>query len=156
MESNSIYFTRKKFDEVWGRVSPDIRADEDTLKTLMDYEYTDFNIYRALSRRYTGTLSLRFSEMANDEMRHYTTLKAKYYLLTGKVYKSIQSVQLTQRELKDILKTRYVAECEAYEGYAKAAKSVLDADLAGICLRNAEDEKRHAYAVLTLLGNELK
>ena len=145
MESKSVYFTQKKFDEVWGRVSPDVCADEDTLKTLMDYEYTDYNIYRMLSQRYTGILRLRFSEMAKDELRHYSTLKAKYFLLSGKVYVPQHPAKFTRTAIKEILKTRYQTECEAYEGYIKAAKSVSDPDLANLCLRNAEEEKYHAY-----------
>ena len=156
MENKNIYFTQKKFDEVWNRVTAAEPTDTETLKKLMEYEFTDYNIYRTLSQRYTGTLRLHFTEMAKDEMRHYSTLKAKYFLLTGKIYEPAHPAKFAQTDLKDILKTRYITECKAYEGYLKAAKSVSDTDLANLCLRNAEDEKQHAYTALTLLGSQLK
>ncbi|MBQ8831065.1 MAG: ferritin-like domain-containing protein [Oscillospiraceae bacterium] len=155
MDNNSIFLTQRKFDEVWGRVTGSPRADTDILKTLMNYEYTDWNIYRTLSQRYTGENKIRFTEMANDERRHFRMLHGAYYILTGEKYVPEKPEKLSSGTLPQILKERYKIELEAAAGYLKAAETA-PSDLADLYLSNAEDEKRHAKTALYLLSGVVK
>ena len=155
MDNNSIFLTQKKFDEVWGRVSGTRPSDADTLKTLMGYEYADWNIYKTLAQRYTGEARTRFTEMANDEHRHFRMLYGAYYILTGEKFVPEKPQKLASATLSEHLKNRYKIEFEAASGYLKAAETA-SADLTELYRSNAEDEKRHAKTVLYLLGSMVK
>lgn len=156
MDNNSIFFTQKKFDEVWNRVTSSDSADSDTLKALMGYEYTDFLTYNALSKKYTGELRTRFIEMAKDESRHYRTLRARYYILTGDNFPPEKQSITSSSAILDALRNRYIIESSAYEGYLKAAEETKLWDLSELYRGNAADEKRHMIIVTELLGNILK
>ena len=155
MDNNNVFLTQKKFDEVWSRVTKAPPADTDILKTLMGYEYTDYNIYNALARKYSGELRARFWEMANDELRHFRMLQGAYYILTGEKYVPKTPEKLSCAKLTELLKERYKIELEAASGYLKAAETA-SADLADLYRSNAEDEKRHAKTALYLLGSTVK
>ena len=155
MDNNSIFLTQKKFDEVWGRVTKTLPTDADVLKTLMGYEYTDYNIYKILSQRYGGEIRTRFLEMANDERRHFRMLHGAYYILTGENFIPEPFKKMQTNNLAELLKARYKTELEAASGYLKAAETA-NADLASLYKANAEDEKRHAKTALYLLGSVVK
>ncbi len=155
MDNNSIFLTQRKFDEVWGRVTGTKPSDADTLKTLMGYEYTDWNIYRTLAQKYTGEMRSRFTEMANDEQRHFRMLQGAYYILTGEKFVPERPQRLAFDTLPWLLKERYKIELEAASGYLKAAENA-SSDLAELFKSNAEDEKRHAKTALYLLGGAVK
>ena len=155
MDNNSIFLTQRKFDEVWGRVTGTKPSDADTLKTLMGYEYTDWNIYRTLAQKYTGEMRSRFTEMANDEQRHFRMLQGAYYILTGEKFVPEKPQKLAFDALPWLLKERYKIELEAASGYLKAAEKA-SSDLAELFKSNAEDEKRHAKTALYLLGSAVK
>ena len=155
MDNNGIFYTQKKFDEVWDRVAGKSNTDADTLKTLMGYEYTDYNIYKALAQKNTGALRMRFSEMANDELRHFKTLRARYFILTGKTYTPEKPQTVKASSIAEILRERYGIEQEAAAGYLKAAEETKLQDIAEIYRANAADEQKHMRIVTELLGNVL-
>ena len=155
MDNNSIFLTQKKFDEIWGRVTNSSPTDADTLKTLMSYEYTDYNIYRTLAQRLGGEMRTYFYAMANDEKRHFRMLHGAYYILTGEIYIPEKPKKLNFDALSSLLKERYTIELEAAAGYLKAAETAKP-DLAELFRANAEDEKRHARTALYLLVGVIK
>ena len=155
MDNNSIFLTQKKFDEIWGRVTKAPPTDADVLKTLMGYEYADWNIYRTLAQKYTGEARTRFIEMANDERRHFRMLYGAYYILTGEKFVPEKPKRLADASLAEHLKNRYKIELEAASGYLKAAETAT-ADLADLYRSNAEDEQKHMRIVMELLGKVLR
>lgn len=156
MDNNSIFFTQKKFDEIWSRVTSSSSADVDMLKSLMIYEYADFLTYNALSKKYTGELRTRFTEMAKDESQHFRTLRARYYILTGDNFRPEKQNITLSSAILDILRNRYIIENSAYDGYLKAAAETKLQDLSELYQGNAADEKKHMKTVTELLGNILK
>ena len=155
MDNNSIFLTQKKFDEVWRRVTSAPPGDADILKKRMKYEYIDFNTYKALSQNYSGEMRTRFTEMANDEHRHFRMLYGAYYILTGEKFVPEPFKKVKNQKLTDILKERYETELKAASGYLKAAETA-SADLTELYRSNAEEEKRHAKTALYLLGGVIK
>ena len=155
MDNNSFFLTQKKFDVIWGRVTKAPPTDADVLKTLMGYEYADWNIYRTLAQKYTGEARTRFIEMANDERRHFRMLYGAYYILTGEKFVPEKPKRLADASLAEHLKNRYKIELEAASGYLKAAETA-STDLAELYRSNAEEEKRHAKTALYLLGSVVK
>lgn len=156
MDNNSIFLTQKKFDEVWGRVTGTKPSDADTLKTLMGYEYADWNIYRMLAQKYTGEARTRFTEMANDELRHFRTLHARYYILTGQRFTPEKAQNISVSPINSVLRDRYGIESEAAAGYFKAAEETQMQDMAEMYQRNALDEQKHMRIVMELLGKMLR
>ena len=155
MDNKSIYFTQKKFDEVWGRVTGTESSDSETLKTMMEYEYTDWYIYSTLAKKYTGELRTRFLEMAKDEQRHFRILNARYYMLTGHKHTAKKPETPAYSSVSELLRIRYKTECEASSGYLKAADETHTADICALYRANAADEEKHARTVLLLLGNAI-
>lgn len=152
MDNKSIYFTQKKFDEVWGRVTGSEPSEAETLKTLMECEYTDWYIYSALAKKYTGELRTRFTEMAKDEQRHFRMLSARYYILTGQKYTVKNPKMSTYSSIPELLMLRHKTECEASAGYLKAANETTTADICALYRANAADEEKHVRTALYLLG----
>ena len=152
MNNKSIYFTQKKFDEVWGRVTGNESSDTEALKTMMEYEYTDWYTYSALAKKYTGELRTRFTEMAKDEQRHFRMLSARYYILTGLKYTVKNPKMPSYSSIHELLMLRYKTECEASAGYLKAANETATADICALYRANAADEEKHARTALYLLG----
>ena len=153
MENRNIYFTQKKFDEVWNRVTASEPTDADTVKTLMEYEFSDMHTYRFLAKKYSGIYRVRFTEMATDELRHFKILQAKYFILTGKIYTPRKPETKFSASLCEILSERYKIENEAAAGYLKASENTASEKLSEICRKNAADELSHARTVLFLLGS---
>ncbi len=153
MENRNIYFTQKKFDEVWNRVTASEPTDADTVKTLMEYEFSDMHTYRFLAKKYSGIYRVRFTEMANDELRHFKILQAKYFILTGKIYTPRKPETPSAASLREVLSEQYKIENEAAAGYLKAAEKASSEHFSEICRKNSEDELSHARTVLFLLGS---
>ena len=155
MDNKSIYFTQKKFDEVWGRVTGNEPSDSDTLKIMMEYEYTDWYIYSTLAKKHTGELRTRFLEMAKDEQRHFRMLNARYYMLTGHKHTAKKPENLVYSSVSELLLIRYKTEREASSGYLRAADETRTADICALYRANAADEEKHARILLYLLGNAI-
>ena len=155
MDNNSIFLNQKKFDEIWGRVTNTAPHDVEALTEFLNDEFADAYVYRVLAQRYSGEMRTRFTQMANDEMRHYRMLSGAYYIVTGKKFIPEKPKKLTFESLPQLLKDRYYAELSGASAYIKASKNEED-DFSSLYLAAAEDEKRHARTILYILGGIAK
>lgn len=139
----------ENFGEVWERVcgkSTEGGGGQDTvLETLREFiadEACAAAFYSACARQ-NGRFASRLRELERDERGHLRTLQGEYFLLTGERSLPPGSCPLPRGGLR-ALRSAYLDELAAAEGYRLAANAPGNADLADIYLRHASDEERHA------------
>ena len=138
----------ENFGEVWERVcgkgSESGGTGGDALGALRDFiadEACAAAFYAACAQR-GGRFAARLRELERDERAHLRTLQGEYFLLTGEKCLPPGSCPL---------RSAYLDELAAAEGYRRAAEAPENADLAAIYLRHASDEERHAGILKELI-----
>ena len=106
-------------------------------------------LYAACAQR-GGRFAARLRELERDERAHLRTLQGEYFLLTGEKCLPPGSCPLPRGGLR-ALRSAYLDELAAAEGYRRAADAPENADLAAIYLRHASDEERHAGILKELI-----
>lgn len=145
----------ENFGEVWERVcgrGAESGSGGDALETLREFiadEACAAAFYAACARR-CGRFSARLRELECDERGHLRTLQGEYFLLTGEKSLPPGSCPLPRGGLQ-ALRSAYLDELSAAEGYRLAAEAPENADLAAIYLRHASDEERHAGILKELI-----
>ena len=146
------------FGEVWGRVCGSggkaavPRQDNTDLEDLRGFiadEACAAAFYEAAARRF-GRFSARLREIACDERGHLRALQGEHFLLTGEICIPPAACPLPCGGLR-VLRSAYLDELAAVEGYRKAADATGNAALADIYRRNASDEERHAGILKELI-----
>jgi rubrerythrin len=145
----------ENFCEVWERVcgrGAESGGAGDVLGTLREFiadEACAAAFYAACAQR-GGRFSARLRELERDERGHLRTLQGEYFLLTGEKCLPPGSCPLPRGGLR-ALRSAYLDELAAAEGYRRAAEAPENADLAAIYLRHASDEERHAGILKELI-----
>lgn len=146
----------ENFGEVWERVcgkgSESGGTGGDALGALREFiadEACAAAFYAACAQR-GGRFAARLRELERDERAHLRTLQGEYFLLTGEKCLPPGSCPLPRGGLR-ALRSAYLDELAAAEGYRRAAEAPENADLAAIYLRHASDEERHAGILKELI-----
>lgn len=146
----------ENFGEVWERVcgkgAESGGTGGDALGVLREFiadEACAAAFYAACAQR-GGRFAARMWELERDERAHLRTLQGEYFLLTGEKCLPPGSCPLPRGGLR-ALRSAYLDELAAAEGYRRAADAPENADLAAIYLRHASDEERHAGILKELI-----
>lgn len=146
----------ENFGEVWERVcgkgAESGGTGGDALGALREFiadEACAAAFYAACAQR-GGRFDARLRELERDERAHLRTLQGEYFLLTGEKCLPPGSCPLPRGGLR-ALRSAYLDELAAAEGYRRAAEAPENADLAAIYLRHASDEERHAGILKELI-----
>lgn len=146
----------ENFGEVWERVCGKGAESGDTggdalgaLREFIADEACAAAFYAACAQR-GGRFAARLRELERDERAHLRTLQGEYFLLTGEKCLPPGSCPLPRGGLR-ALRSAYLDELAAAEGYRRAADAPENADLAAIYLRHASDEERHAGILKELI-----
>lgn len=138
-------------------MGPAARDDLGVVEEFLRDELADAQTYRhlaALAPTPDGKRLMR--ALAAEEAKHAKTLRAAYYLITGRTY-DVTVVLPPQPRLpwRDRLRERYHAETRAGESYARAARETPDRCLKKLFARLSQDEYRHAERLRELLERTL-
>lgn len=157
MDNDSIFYDAKRFDSVWKRVSEStgkgIAGDNEVMLKFIEDEYSDMELYSCLAKRTHGNARGVFSAVANDELRHFRTLRTRYYILTGKtVSPGHADIPPGGFSLSAVLRDRYEAESAGAAAYLAAAERAKKRDISQMYLRFSADETRHSRQLWSLLN----
>ncbi len=160
MDPDELNGCKDKFDAVWRRVMSDSAKDAQhsvgrpkthdpgaaetgRLRSFMDGEAADAQIYGLLARKFRGCARQTLSGISSDERCHLKKLKAKYFILTGKTYAPPASCPFT-RNVPETLRLKLLGEAEGAQAYLGAADETVYADLAETYRALAADETHHS------------
>ena len=147
--------------QVWDRIGPDIpqtneTADDDmqdilTLRRFIDGEASDAQTYSRLAKRTKGTDAEHiFSRIAADERRHAKRLITEHFILSGDTYSP--NIEITEEpSLLAAVRQRYIEERKGAVAYTAAANETKNPRLSAVYSEFAQDESRHAVAMLAMI-----
>ena len=112
--------------------------------------------YLAHARCAGGAAGRTLNQLASDSGRHACRLRSLYFLLTGACYRPFAVCgQAEILSLCRFLRRRYQMEAEAARLYDGWADSMSDEGMASVMRQMADDERRHAAALLEVLESRL-
>lgn len=158
MDNDSIFYDAKRFDAVWKRVSESAGSsaagDDEVMLKFIEDEYGDMELYRYLAINTRGNARGVFAAAAEDEARHFRTLRTRYYILTGKAVSPGHSAAMPPAgfSLSAVLRERYEAESAGAAAYLGAAEKAKKRDIAEMYRRFSADETRHSRQIWFLLS----
>jgi rubrerythrin len=151
---------KDRFDAVWRRVMsggtedaqrPGAKpkahdpsaAEAGRLRSFMDDEATDAQIYGLLARKFRGRTRQTLLCLSSEERCHLKKLRAKYFILTGRTYAPPAACPFA-RNVPETLRLKVMDEAESAKAYLDAADETGYAELAETYRALASDETRHS------------
>lgn len=123
------------------------------LEGFIEEELAQRQCYLALSGRVCHTGATRLlRDMASGKLAAAQSLKSAYFLITGRCYADLASVdRMRWNSLADALRTAYHQEACNGLNYERAADETLDPCLSKLFSRLSEEAFARADAVMSLL-----
>ena len=159
MDPGDLNANKDKFDAVWRRVmsesaysqanaginadNPDA-AEAARLRTFMDDEATDAQMYSVLAGILCGRAHKTLAAISADERRHLKKLRATHFIRTGKTYMPPAACPFIH-SVRETLRLKILGEMEGADAYLKAADETGDDALSETYRMFASDEMRHAH-----------
>ena len=136
-------------DGCYSRVDP---AQTDLLRRMMDGAAEDERFCRALAARAPQRAARVLRSISADERRQEQRLRAAYFILTGRQYRSPNhGGRRPAPNFLHGLREQLIAERRGSDAYRRAASGADDPCLRRLFEDLAMDEARHAQMLQTLL-----
>jgi rubrerythrin len=166
VDIKDLEIDRDRFDAVWRRVMPEpaeygVRQkavkqttsdDACRLREFMDNEAQDARIYCMLASMCSGSPRQALLRISSDERCHLKKLRARYFILTGEMYKPAEACPLIY-SVPDALRKKHQGEKEGAAAFRSAAEMTSDRELADTYLAHADDEARHSKMIGCIIEN---